>query len=81
MKIENLLIDIDGVLRIGEKEIIPGARETLSYIRKCNMNPHFLSNGTRASRETIAKQLQSIGLDIKKDEIFTAPIATALHMK
>ncbi len=81
MAVKNLLIDIDGVFRIGERKIIPGALEALQYIKRNKINHLFVSNGTRACRETVAKQLQGIGLDIKKEEIFTAPIATALYIK
>lgn len=81
MTVKNLLIDIDGVFRIGERKIIPGALESLQYIKRNKINHLFVSNGTRACRETVAKQLQDIGLDIKKDEIFTAPTATALFIK
>jgi HAD superfamily hydrolase (TIGR01458 family) len=76
MKPKALLIDIDGVLRIGESEIIPGALEAVKFLKE-NKIPHlFVSNGTRSSRETVAKQLNSIGLDISEGELFTAPIAT-----
>ncbi len=81
MTVKNLLIDIDGVFRLGERKIIPGALEALQYIKRNKINHLFVSNGTRACRETVAKQLQGIGLDIREEEIFTAPVATALYIK
>ena len=77
----SLLIDIDGVFRIGEDKLIEGSIEALDYLKKNKIKHLFLTNGTRACRETIAKQLQNIGLDIKESEIFTAPLATIDYIK
>jgi HAD superfamily hydrolase (TIGR01458 family) len=80
MQTKNLLIDIDGVLRLGETELVPGALEAIDYIRKNEINHLFVTNGTRASRETVVSQLQKLGFDIKEDEMFTAPVATAMYI-
>jgi HAD superfamily hydrolase (TIGR01457 family) len=76
MKPKAFLVDIDGVLRI-ESRVIPGALEALRFLKE-NRIPHlFVSNGTRSSRETVTKKLNSMGFDISEEELFTAPMATA----
>ncbi len=76
----NLLIDIDGVVRVGDKKIIPGAKEFISYMKEKKINYLFITNSTRNSRSTTARQLKEMGLDVKEEEIFTGPIATALYI-
>jgi NagD protein len=73
---KTLLIDIDGVLRI-EGKPIEGAIETIEYLKENGIPFLFVSNGTRNSRDSVAKELADMGFNITGDAIFTAPLATA----
>jgi len=80
MNIKGLLIDLDGVLYVGDK-VIPGAREALEYLREKNYRFRFVSNTTRKSRMTIAERLAAMGFDIPEEYIFTPPLAAVRYMQ
>jgi HAD superfamily hydrolase (TIGR01458 family) len=80
MDVKGLLIDLDGVLYVGEKAI-PGAREALEYLRKKKLRFRFVSNTTRKCRGTIAGRLSAMGFDIPEEYIFTPPLAAVRSMQ
>ncbi len=74
------LIDLDGVLYVGDSPV-PGAAETISTLKKEGYNIRFLSNTTRKSRETIVARLGSMGFDIGTGEVFTPAVAAIAYIK
>lgn len=80
MKIRNLLIDLDGVLYVGDRPI-PGAAETLAWLTRRNYTFRFISNSTRRSPTAIALRLAGMGLDIRPSAIFTPAAAAAAHIR
>ncbi|MBP1928649.1 HAD superfamily hydrolase (TIGR01458 family) [Methanolinea mesophila] len=74
MAIEGLLIDLDGVLYVGD-EGTPGAAGMLEVIREKNIPFRFVSNTTRKSRRTICRKLQGMGFSVAPEEIFTPAVA------
>jgi len=78
--IRGFLIDLDGVLYVGDKAI-KGARESIDLLRDKNYAFRFVSNTTRKSRKTIAEQLSSMGFDIPVEDIFTPPLAAVAYIK
>jgi HAD superfamily hydrolase (TIGR01458 family) len=80
MKPKAFLVDIDGVLRT-EGVVMPGAVEAARFLKESRIPHLFISNGTRSSKESVARKLNSIGLEISEKEIFTAPVATADYVK
>jgi HAD superfamily hydrolase (TIGR01458 family) len=74
MAIEGLLIDLDGVLYVGD-EGTPGAAGMLEAIREREIPFRFVSNTTRKSRRTISRKLQAMGFPVGDLEIFTPAVA------
>ncbi|WML67272.1 MAG: hypothetical protein METHP_00784 [Methanoregula sp. SKADARSKE-2] len=77
--IKGFLIDLDGVMYIGDREI-PGAVEMLRILNKKGYAFRFVSNTTRKSRRTIAERLLKMGFEIPENTIFTPPIAAIAYM-
>jgi len=80
MRVKGILIDLDGVLYVGN-EPIKGARLAIEYLADKKYQFRFISNTTRKCRETISRQLSAMGLDIPKEYIFTPPRAAIAYMK
>jgi HAD superfamily hydrolase (TIGR01458 family) len=74
--VKGLLVDLDGTLYVGD-EAIPGAREALASLRAAGVPMRFLTNTTTRPRDVIVSKLVSMGLDIRADEILTAPRVAA----
>lgn len=60
---------------------IPGAAETLSWLRQQKYQTCFVTNTTTLSQAALAERLQQIGLPISADAILTAPVATAYYIR
>ncbi len=69
-KIKGFLLDIDGVLYVGN-EVIEGAIETVEFLKK-NYKVAFITNTTTKTKKMIADKLTKMGFDIKENEIFSA---------
>jgi HAD superfamily hydrolase (TIGR01458 family) len=78
--VRGFLIDLDGVLYVGDTAI-KGARESIDLLRDRNYTFRFVSNTTRKCRNTIEKQLSSMGFDIPAEYIFTPPLAAVACLK
>lgn len=74
--VKGLLVDLDGTLYVGN-EAIPGAKEALASLRADGMPMRFLTNTTTKPRDAIVSKLESMGLNIAADEIFTSPRVAA----
>ncbi len=73
------ILDVDGVLRRGDKPI-PGAAETVRRLRELNKKIVFLSNLSSKSREEYVKILRRIGIEASPDELVLATSATAAYV-
>lgn len=80
MKIGAVLIDIDGVLYVGDRPVA-GAREALQEFDRRGIPYRFVSNTTRRSRRSVAERLQNLGYAIPEPWIITAPVAAAAHLR
>jgi HAD superfamily hydrolase (TIGR01458 family) len=78
--IRGFLIDLDGVLYVGDRAI-QGARETIEFLSERKYLFRFVSNTTRKCRKTIADRLASMGFDIPVEYIFTPPLAAVAFIK
>jgi len=78
-KIKGILLDIDGVLYIGDKPI-EGAVETVKELRK-KYKLRFITNTTTKPRRVIYEKLKKMGFDIAEEEIFSALTATKEFLK
>ncbi len=80
MKIGAVLIDIDGVLYVGDRRI-EGADRALRELDRRGIPYRFVSNTTRRSRRSVSGRLQGLGYAIPEPWIITAPVAAAAHLR
>jgi len=79
-RIDGLLVDIDGVLSVSWVAI-DGAPDALARVRDLGIPVRFATNTTTRSRAEVAGLLTSAGMAVDPDEILTAPVATAAHLR
>lgn len=73
-----LLIDLDGVVYCGN-EPIPGAADTVRWLRAEGIAHRFVANGTSQSREALVRKLAAFGIDVAASDILVpldAPAAS-----
>ncbi len=80
MEHKNYLIDMDGVL-ISGKTMIPGAREFIERLTGRGIKFLVLTNNSIYTPGDLAYRLQSMGLPIPKERIFTSAMATAHFLR
>jgi NagD protein len=76
MAAKNYLIDMDGVLIRG-KVIVPGADQFIDRLNALNIKYLVLTNNSMYTPGDLAHRLQSMGLNITREQIFTSALATA----
>jgi HAD superfamily hydrolase (TIGR01458 family) len=76
MKIDGLLLDLDGTLYLDDAPI-DGAIEAISTLRERGVVCRYLTNTTRFSRRALAERLRRLGFPAHDDEVFTASLAAA----
>ncbi|MCD6577314.1 MAG: HAD family hydrolase [Anaerolineaceae bacterium] len=77
---QNYLIDMDGVL-ISGKKMISGADVFIEKLKRKEIKFLILTNNSIFTQVDLAHRLQTIGLDIQAENIFTSALATANFMK
>ncbi|MCM2464844.1 TIGR01458 family HAD-type hydrolase [Methanoculleus oceani] len=80
MEIGAVLIDIDGVLYVGDRPVA-GADRALRELDRQGIPYRFVSNTTRRSRRSVSARLQGLGYAIPEPWIITAPVAAATHLR
>ena len=75
-EVKSYLIDMDGVL-INGTLLIPGADAFLERIRARGAEYLVLTNNPIHTGRDLAHRLQSMGLDVPEDRIYTSAMATA----
>ncbi len=80
MKIKGLLIDLDGVV-YNDSQPIAGANETIRWLMHRNIPFRFVTNTTMKHRSTLVKKLNSMGINISADVLFSAAYAAAQYLK
>ena len=73
--IKAILLDLDGVLYVGDKAI-RGAAETVSKLRHLGLQVVGVTNTTTQPRRLIAEKLESMGIPFRPEDIHT-PAALA----
>lgn len=79
-RVDGLLLDIDGVLALSW-EAIPGAVDAIAALRRGSIPFRLITNTTTKSRADLAATLREAGFDVDPDEIVTAVVATAQHLR
>ena len=80
MRVDALLLDIDGVLAVSW-DPIPGSIDTLSWLRAHDVPFRLITNTTTHTRAHLAASLNAAGFDVRADEIVTAVAATADYLR
>jgi HAD superfamily hydrolase (TIGR01458 family) len=74
MRVDALLLDLDGTLYVGETPL-PGAVAAISGLVEAGVPRRYLTNTTRFSRRMLAERLRAMGFPIALGEIFNAATA------
>ncbi|MDX1650105.1 MAG: TIGR01458 family HAD-type hydrolase, partial [Myxococcota bacterium] len=69
-----VLLDMDGVLYRGD-DAIPGAAETVAWLRDEGVPHLFLTNTTSRPRAALVEKLGGMGIEVEEDAILTPPVA------
>lgn len=77
--IKGLLLDLDGVLYV-EQQLIPGAAQTLEFLRARSLPFRFITNTSTQTPQTLQQKLARLGLQAELDEIFSAVTATVNYL-
>jgi HAD superfamily hydrolase (TIGR01458 family) len=77
-KYKGFLIDLDGVLFVGDTPI-PGAAETISILKSRDIPCRFVTNTTTKSIRTMMTHLRALQLPIEENDLITTPRA-ARHL-
>lgn len=79
-QIQGVLLDVDGVLHVSMSPL-PSAAAVLRWLGEKSYPFSCVTNTTTSSRSTLARTLQSIGLPVEKEQLVTAPVATANYIR
>ncbi len=79
-EVKGILIDVDGVL-YNDGVPVPGAPETIDFLRERGIPFRLITNTTMRSRNTLWKRLSSIGFRLEEEEIFTAVRAAVEYLR
>jgi HAD superfamily hydrolase (TIGR01458 family) len=75
-----ILLDIDGVLYIGD-EPIPGAVEALRELRELSLGIRLVTNTTSRSRAEILAHLHELGFEVDHSEVLTPAALAVRHCR
>lgn len=79
-KVAGLLVDLDGVLYVGE-QVIAGSIETVRKLKALDVPHCFVTNTTTHSRATLVQKLARLGFDIAPQCVMTAPLAAKSYLE
>lgn len=78
--IQGFLIDLDGVIYIDDT-LIPGAIETIRFLKERNIPCRFLTNTTIHSLGNLHRKIVRLHLPIEKEEIVSPPAAAVRFLR
>lgn len=73
---DGCVIDLDGTLYVGGTAV-PGAAEAIDRLRGSGIPVCFATNTTRRPRSSLVARLGDMGVEVRPEELFTAPVAAA----
>lgn len=74
------LFDLDGVIYLGER-LLPEVRSAVSRLQSMGKTVRFLTNDPRPTRAQVTERLRALGLEIRKEQVFTSAWATVQYLK
>jgi HAD superfamily hydrolase (TIGR01458 family) len=78
--IKGVLLDMDGVLYIGDA-LVPGAEVAVRFLRDKAIPFRFITNTSTRPPEELQRKLAALGLDVRDGEIFSAVSATCRYIE
>ena len=75
--VDALLIDLDGTVYQFD-QLLPGAGDTLAWLRGRGVPLRFVTNSTMRSRSSLAARLRGMGVQADEDDILN-PVSVAAH--
>lgn len=79
MTVRGVLLDLDGVLYVGERAV-PGAADAVRWLREQGIPFRFLTNTTSRPRRAIVDKLRGMGVDADEDDVLTPAVAAVAWM-
>ena len=73
--IHGLLIDLDGVLYVGETPV-PGAGDVIKRLASEKFPRRYLTNTTTRTASSVIQKLQRLGFDVQEGEVYSPITAT-----
>lgn len=77
--VRGVLIDLDGVLYIGNQSI-PGAAKAVARLQSSNVPCRFITNTSTLSLQALQAKINRLGFNVKREEIISAPQAALLFL-
>jgi len=77
--VKGILFDLDGVVHVGDTPI-PGAVDTLEFLRDQHISFRFVTNTTTQSPENLYGRMKKMRLPITQDAILTTHRVAAEHL-
>ncbi|MCH9764381.1 MAG: TIGR01458 family HAD-type hydrolase [Alphaproteobacteria bacterium] len=78
--INAVFLDLSGVIYQG-KTVLPGACDAVVQLRRAGLFLRFLTNTTRATKQAVLENLQSMGLECDICEVFTPAQAACAWLR
>ena len=78
--VHGILIDIDGVLYVGNRAV-GGAADAIRQLAERPLPHRYVTNTTTHSRQQLAARLQGLGFAITPEEILSTPAAAAAYLQ
>jgi len=79
-EIKGFLFDLDGVMYVGG-EAIPGAADTISYLKSLSIPVRFCTNTTVLSNKSMQAKLAKLGLPVDSSEFFGSISAAVAYLR
>ncbi|RKP14155.1 HAD-like domain-containing protein [Piptocephalis cylindrospora] len=75
-RVAGVLVDLSGTVHIGGK-VVGGAIEAVEQLRQANIPFRFCTNTTKESKAELVNRLDSLGISVREEEVFTSLTACA----
>ena len=79
LECRGVLVDLDGTV-YDRETVIPGAADAVSALRGAGFPIRFLTNTSRTSRAELVRRLAGHGIEVVRDEVYTASYGAALWL-
>lgn len=77
--VRGFLLDLDGTVYLSDR-VLPGALDFWAHARATGLPVVFLTNNSSKRRESYARKIAALGIDVPVDQILTSGEATARYL-